>query len=227
MSWREATVADLLGRPATPGRRRRVARSTTPWAEGLLELMRTATTVALVSVSALVLAVPLVTAVPALAAGSRLLARERAGERVRPLRDLAVEVRRTTPTAWPAGPAVAAVVAVAAMNLTFLADRPAAVAAVLWGVNVAAAVLGLLAGAAVVRELADDPLAGRRELAARATARVLRLGRWHFAVLLGAATGTALLVLAPLLGAVTAPGLAILLGRLADPRPVRPERPIP
>ncbi|CAM3561922.1 hypothetical protein OCAE111667_15430 [Occultella aeris] len=229
MNWREATVADLLrgttgARPetATTRPRRRPARPAVPrapFAERLLEGTRTVTMLAAVSVIVLTLAAGVVTLLPGLAAGSRLLADDRAGHPVRPLRDSLALVRRTAATTWPISVAVALGLVAVTANLLFLGQQPSTLAAALVAVNLAVVTLGGWWTAACARELADEPMLTRSALIRRATARALSFGRWHVALALAVVVGAGLVLVSPLLAAVFAPALALHAGRLADPSP--------
>ncbi|WP_154794468.1 hypothetical protein [Occultella kanbiaonis] len=234
MNWREATVADLLrgstsGRPETAAARpqRRPARPAVPrapFAERLLDGTRTVALLAVVSVIVLALAVGVVTLLPGLAAGSRLLAQDRAGHPVRPLRDPLTLVRRTAATTWPISVAVALGLVAVTANLLFLGQQPSTLAAALVAVNLAVVALCGWWTAACARELADDPLLARSDLIRRATARALGFGRWHVALALAVVAGAGLVLVSPLLAALFAPALALLAGRLADPTPTPPAR---
>ncbi|WP_165962921.1 hypothetical protein [Occultella glacieicola] len=203
--------------------RRPTRRPTTPRApfgERVLDGTRTVAMLAAVSAIVLVLAVPVLTLLPGLAAGSQVLAGHLAGRRVRPLRDTLALVVRTTPVTWPVSVAVALGLAAVGANLIFLAQQATVLAAYLLAVNLAVVALGGCWTAACARELADDPGRTRRELLRAGTTRAVHVGRWHAALALGAVLAVALVLVSPLVAAFFAPGLALLLGRLADPRPI-------
>ncbi|ACQ79065.1 hypothetical protein Bcav_0804 [Beutenbergia cavernae DSM 12333] len=225
MRWREATVAELLGRPAAgPGRRPRRAREVRTVPELLLGAARTLALLAAVSVLVVVGSLGVVTAVPALAAGSRLLGRARDGRRVRVVADFVRCVRQAWGAGWLPSLLGVAALGLVGLNLVFLGRREAGLAAPLYVLNVSAALIVLWLLAACVRELADRPSLGTPELARRSWARAVTFGRWHVAVAAAVGAAVALTILVPLAGLFFAAGGALALGRLADPRTPSDER---
>ncbi|WP_159620382.1 hypothetical protein [Ruania rhizosphaerae] len=222
MSWREKTLAEMLGRPA--GFRRPPAEPT-PLAERVMDALRTVSRLAGLSLVTMVLALPLVSAVAAFGAGSRLLLKASRGQAGGLWRELLTDVRRALPATWFLGPAGVVLVAVSVLNLAFLAGQPTLTAGVFYAVNVSALLIALWWLAACVHELAEAPGVSRAELVSRATSRATRFGPWHLAVLLGAALTVTLVIHLPLVGVIFGPGLALYLGRAADPRPTVPSNP--